>query len=198
MTTAVSYGAGVADDGELRLCGDVQGKRVIELGIDAVSNAPALARAGAKVIVVDPSAERIAAARAAAADDGNRLEAHDGDLADLGFATSASVDLVLCVHRLDKVDDLARTLRQVHRVLKPEARFVLATTHPAGAMLGPAASVGSIVQRTYREAEAFTLHQLFTALQRANFTVDSLQELEPGPNAAAPTVLVLRARKLGD
>lgn len=194
----MSYGAGVADDSELRLCGDVQGKRVIELGIDAASNAPALARAGAKVIVVEPSGERITAARAQAAEDGNRLEAHEVDLADLGFATSASVDLVLCVHRLDKVDDLARTLRQVHRVLKPGARFVLATTHPAGAMLGSGASVGSIVQRTYREAEAFTLDQLFTALQRANFNVDSLQELEPGQNAAAPTVLVLRARKVGD
>jgi SAM-dependent methyltransferase len=198
MTTAVSYGAGVANDSELRLCGDVQGKRVIELGIDAESNAPALARAGARVIVVEPSGERIAAARAAAAVDGNRLEAHEVDLADLGFATSASVDLVLCVHRLDKVDDLARTLRQVHRVLRPEARFVLATTHPAGAMLDPGATVGSPVVRTYREAEAFTLGQLFTALQRANFNVDALHELEAGPGAAAPTVLVLRARKLGD
>jgi SAM-dependent methyltransferase len=198
MTTAVSYGNGVADDGELRLCGDVAGKRVIELGIDAISNAPVLARAGAKVIVVEPSKERIEAAREAAAQDGNRLEAHQVDLADLGFATSASVDVVLCVHRLDKADDLVRTLRQVHRVLKPEARFVVATTHPAGAMLGPGASVGSIVQRTYRQAETFTLHDLFTALQRANFSVDALQELTAGPDAAAPTVLVLRARKLGD
>ena len=197
MTTAVSYGAGVANDSELRLCGDVQGKRVIELGINAESNAPALARR-TRVIVVEPSSERIAAARTASAEDGNRLEAHQVDLADLGFATSASVDLVLCVHRLDKVDDLARTLRQVHRVLRPEARFVLATTHPAGAMLGPDATVGSPVVRTYREAEAFTLGDLFTALQRANFNVDALHELQPGPAAAAPTVLVLRARRLGD
>jgi SAM-dependent methyltransferase len=198
MTTGVSYGPEVANDSELRLCGDVQGKRVIELGINTDSNAPALARAGARVIVVEPSGERIAAARAAAAQDGNRLEAHEADLADLGFATSASVDLVLCVHRLDKVDDLARTLRQVHRVLRPEARFVLATTHPAGAMLGPDATVGSPVVRTYRDAEAYTLGHLFTALQRANFQVDALHELEPGPTAAAPTVLVLRARRLGD
>lgn len=198
MTTPVSYGDGVANDSELRLCGDVQGKRVIELGIATESNAPALARAGARVIVVEPSGERIAAARAAAAVDGNRLEAHEVDLPDLGFATSQSVDLVLCVHRLDKVDDLARTLRQVHRVLKPDARFVLATTHPAGAMLEAGATVGSSVVRTYREAEAFTLGQLFTALQRANFQVDALHELEAGPTAAAPTVLVLRARKLGD
>jgi SAM-dependent methyltransferase len=198
MTTSVSYGAGVADDSELRLCGDVQGKRVIELGIDTESNAPALATAGARVIVVEPSADRIAAARTASADGGYRLEAHQGDLADLGFATSASVDLVLCVHRLDKVDDLARTLRQVHRVLKPNGPFVLATAHPAGGMLGPGATIGSVVERPYRDAATFTLNHLFTALQRANFSVDALQELEAGSSAAAPTVLVLRARKLGD
>lgn len=195
MTPTVSYGADVPNESELRLCGDVQGKRVIELGIDAESNAPALARAGARVIVVDPSAQRIAAAREAAAADGNRLEAHPGDLADLGFATSASVDLVLCVHRLDKVDDLARTLRQVHRVLKPDALFVLATAHPAGAMFD--ADSGATAKHPYRATGAFTLNHLFTHLQRSNFQVDALHELFTGPDSLAPTVLVLRTRKLG-
>jgi len=198
MRTAVSYGAGVPNDTELGLCGDVQGKRVIELGIDSESNAPALARAGARVLVVEPAADRITAARTRSAEGGYRLEAHEADLADLGFAPSASVDLVLCVHRLDKVDDLARTLRQVHRVLRPDGPFVLATKHPAGAMLAPGAPIGATVERTYRSAGPFTLNHLFTALQRSNFGVDALHELEPSSDAAAPTVLVIRARKLGD
>ncbi|MFM2078655.1 MAG: hypothetical protein RJA49_2545, partial [Actinomycetota bacterium] len=116
----LSYGPNVPHDGELRLCGDVVGKRAIELGISTEVNSLALARAGAKAMAVDPSAERIAAGRAAAEAEGVRVEFHHGDLADLGFATSASVDLVVAAGSLDGVDDIARVLRQVHRILKPE------------------------------------------------------------------------------
>ena len=72
----LSYGPDVPHDGELRLCGDVAAKRVIELGIAAEVNAIALARAGAKAIAVDPDPARIAAGRSAAEADGIRVEFH--------------------------------------------------------------------------------------------------------------------------
>ena len=191
----VSYGAHVVSDADLRLCGDVQGKRVVELGVADPPNAVGLALAGAKVIVVDPSADAISDVRRRAEAAEIRLECHQSDLADLGFVTSASVDVVLLVHRLGDVDDFARLLRQVHRILKPESPLVLAVEHPAhGITAGDAATPA----RRYGGAGR-TLGELFMALQRSNFRVDVLHELDAvnRPDALAPAVLVLRARKLG-
>lgn len=185
----VSYGPHVADDAELRLCGDLHGKRVIELGMaPGRANALAMAGSGAKTIVLDPSADRIAELRREADAAELHVECHQGDLPDLGFATSASVDLVVSSHRLADVDDLPRLLRQVHRVLKPEAPFVIAIDHPAA--VGPDQPYG---------AGTFTLGSLLMSLLRADFRVDNLHELLPSdqPDAMRPTVLVVRARKLG-
>src|SRR3954452_10088887 len=132
--SSIWFGDYVADDGDLRLCGDLSGKRVVELGIAPSPNSLVTAAAGAKAIALDPSAESIAALRAAAERAEVRVECHQGDLADLGFATSGSVDIVIAAHTLDRVDDLPRLLRQVHRVLKPAAHFVIATTHPVARM----------------------------------------------------------------
>ena len=192
----VSYGPRVPHDGELRLCGDVNGKRVIELGISPEVNALALARMGAKSIAVDADAARIASGRTAATTEGSKVEFHHGDLADLGFATSASVDLVLAVASLDGVDDLARVLRQVHRVLKPEAPFVTTLAHPIASMLDGAEIT---LRRPYGQAPSRTISDMFMSFHRANFRVDVIQELYPVGqlNAMVPAVLVMRARKLG-
>lgn len=199
----VWFGQGVADDSEFRLCGDTQGKRVIELGTpqgpvdpDATPNSVTLALAGAKVISIDPAHHHIGFVRAAAEAAEIRIECHEAELADLGFATSASVDLVLAVHTLDHIDDLPRLLRQVHRVLRPEAPFVVALTHPVAAMF----DAGSLVAaRRYGGSTSRPIGELFMQFERSNFHIDVLHELpllglrEP----MAPSVLLLRARKLG-
>jgi SAM-dependent methyltransferase len=192
----VSYGSNVPHEGELRLCGDVAGKRVIELGIVPEVNSVALARAGAKAIALEPSTERIKEGRAAADREGVRIEFHQGDLADLGFATSASVDLVLSVGSLHEIDDLARVLRQAHRVLKPECALVLSIPHPITAMLDGAEVV---LRRPYGQPPGRTVSDLFMSLHRSNFRVDNVQELFPVGqlNAMVPAVLLMRARKLG-
>ena len=46
-----------------RLVGNIEAKRVLELGCGSGANAIALALRGAKVIVVDPSLERLTRAR---------------------------------------------------------------------------------------------------------------------------------------
>jgi SAM-dependent methyltransferase len=195
-TTAPSiwYGDGVSDETELRLCGDVHGKRVIELGVGAgAANVVEFARHGAKSIAVDPSPERIAEVRRAAHTAEVHVECHTADLADLGFATSGSVDLVVCSHRLGDVDDVPRLLRQAHRVLRPEAPIIVAVAHPAGAMLD---ATGQHVERPYGEG-AFSISALLTFLLRADLRVDVVHELRTRGAANAPSTLVVRARKLG-
>jgi SAM-dependent methyltransferase len=191
---SIWYGANVADESELRLCGDVAGKRVIELGIAPSPNAILMAQMGAKSIALDPDPQAITALRAAAERHEVRVECHQGDLADLGFATSGSVDLVLASHSLGGVDDLPRLLRQVHRVLKPGTPFVVAMPHPVAAMFGP----DHQLQYAYG-ANSLSFAELYLAFDRSNFRLDMVFELNDRRrrDAAAPSVLVLRARKQG-
>jgi SAM-dependent methyltransferase len=194
--STITYGPDVPDETELRLCGDVQAKRVVELGVSPESNAVAFATLGAKTMAVDPSAERVTAARRQAEAAQVHVEFHQGDLADLGFATSASVDLVFSSGALGDVDDLARVFRQVHRVLKPGSALVFSMAHPIAAML----EGGEVVLRKpYWATGARTVGDVFMALSRANFQVDVLAEPSPigHANALVPSALVVRARKLG-
>ena len=192
VTEQVKYGEGIPRDDELGLIGDVSnGRRVIELGI-ADNNSIALALQGAKAIALDPDPDRISDLRMAATDADVSVECHQGDLADLGFAPSGTIDFVLSVHTLDHVDDLGRILRQVHRVLKPGAPFVLVLDHPF-------ASVGHIVDgRIQRYGEVRrTIAELLAALDRSNFRVEVFHELGVGGESAVPTTLAVKVRKQG-
>lgn len=192
----ISYGDDVPDESELRLCGDVASKRVVELGVGPAPNAITFAALGAKAMAVDPSGERLAVARRLADAAEVRVEFHEADLADLGFATSASVDLVFSSGALGDVDDLPRVFRQVHRILRPGAPLVFSIHHPIAAML----EGGEVVLRKpYWGTGARTTSDLFTALQRTNFQVDVILEPAPlsHPNVLVPAALVMRARKLG-
>lgn len=192
---SIWYGANVAGESELRLCGDLTGKRVVELGIAPSPNSILVAQAGAKAIALDPDPQAISALRATAERHEVRVECHQGDLADLGFATSGSVDLVIASHSLDAVDDLPRLLRQVHRVLKPGTPFVVAMVHPVAAMLAPDHTLQYIYGSNSR-----SFSELYLAFDRSNFRIDMMFELNDrrAREPIAPSVLVLRARKQGD
>lgn len=209
----VTYGPDVAREDSLKLLGNVEGKRVLDLGCGAGHNAIALARAGAKVIAVDESSDQVAEARAAAEAAGIKIELHHAPLAELAFIRADTIDATVSAFGLAAVEDLDRVFRQVDRVLRPEHHFVLSLPHPAFAVVDPddperrvrrsywdPARIGSDVPRT--------IGSLFTALGRANFRVDTVLEPEPaagGPRSPGwvatmgylPATLVVRARKQG-
>jgi SAM-dependent methyltransferase len=193
MTAPVWYGPDLPTDTELRLCGDVNGKRCLELGISPAHNAVILASGGAKALAIDARQEEITAGRHAAETAEVRVEYHQGELADLGFATSTSIDMVIASGTLHGIDDLARVLRQVHRVLKPEAPFVLSLPHPFASILDDYGAVS----RHYGSLPDRSISELFMAFQRTNFRVDVVYELSSDDQALVPASLVMRARKLG-
>jgi SAM-dependent methyltransferase len=196
VTTPIRFGRDIPDDRELRLCGDISGgKRAIELGVSVHTNAVAFAEAGAKAIAVDPSPDAIHDVRTAAAKAEVSVECHIGELADLGFATSGSVALVVADHSLDAVDDLGRVLRQVHRVLRAGSPFVISVPHPF-AGVHTSDHLGSKVHRYGTVGR--TIGDWFTHLGRANFRVDHILELGVTDISPVPTTLILRARKEGD
>ncbi|HEY5662452.1 MAG TPA: class I SAM-dependent methyltransferase [Ilumatobacter sp.] len=192
----ISFGRDLPDERELRLCGDISGgKRALELGISREHNAIAFALAGAKAIAVDPDPAAVERLRVAAAKAEVSVECHVGELADLEFATSGSVSLVVANHTLGDVDDLGRQLRQVHRVLKSSHPFVISVPHPFagvhttdnyGSKVLPYGTVGR------------TIGEWHVQLGRANFRVDHILELGVSDISPVPTTLVLRARKEGD
>ena len=193
---SVSFGSTVHNESELRVCGDLRGKRVLELGLfGTVPNCVAMATQGARSIAIDPSREAITRARVAASNAEVVVEFHEGDLADLGFLMNAVIDLAVCVHHINFDTDIARLFRQVHRVLRPEAGLVFAVTHPMSAVFD---NNDPTARRQYGSTTP-TIGELTMALQRANFSIDVMHELTPlhQPRAVAPSTLVVRARKLG-
>jgi 2-polyprenyl-3-methyl-5-hydroxy-6-metoxy-1,4-benzoquinol methylase len=197
-----------------RLIGDVQGKRVLDLGCGMGHGAVALARRGAKVFAVDADGAQITQARELAEREQVKIELHRNDLADLAFLRNASIDLVISVFALAAVDDLDRVFRQVHRVLHPGASFIVSLPHPLSVLIHQASDGSLRMARRFRdrtpigEGSSLTYpHQigdLHAGLARANFRVDVLLEPEStsGPwrsplTGWVPSTLVLRARKEG-
>lgn len=192
----VTYGPDIADESALRLLGNLEGKRVLELGSGGGHSSVAMARQGAHVISVDPSAERLDAVRVACEREEVKVEVHHNDLADLAFVRADTVDVVLSIYALAAVDNLDRVFRQVHRVLHTGCPFVLSLPHPVWTM-------GSGSYFSSR-----TISDVFTSLVRANFRVDTLLEPQATsrPHGAlwedametTPVTLILRARKEGN
>lgn len=216
------YGPEVATENELRLLGDVAGKRILELGSGASPASIAFAKRGAIAIAVDPSPDLLAVARRRCEQQSVRVETRAGDLADLAFLRADSVDAVFSAWALAYVEDLTRLLRQVHRVLRVGGPFVFSVPHPAYDLIDDDADAPLVVRRSYFDRTSFagngddgahrrqhrTVAELVTALIRGSYRVDALLEPQPppgGPHSALwreafryiPRTLILRARKEG-
>jgi SAM-dependent methyltransferase len=215
MAAAVArYGPDIPTEGDLKLCGNVEGKRALELGTGTQASI-AFAQQGAHAIAVDSSPDRLAELRRLSEEDEVRVELHESDLADLAFVRADSIDLAFSALAFDEVEDLNRVFRQVHRVLRQEAALVFSVAHPAYAMIDDQAEEPLLVRRSYFERNSApseiphrTVSELFTSLTRANFRVDTI--IEPPPLTAAPRspewrdtfryvprTLIIRARKEG-
>src|SRR5947208_10990585 len=177
------YGPDIPTEAELKLCGNVEGKRVLELGAGAQA-AIAFAKHGAHAIAVDSSAERLSLLRERADAEEVKIELHESDLADIAFVRADSIDLAFSSYAFDTVDDLNRVFRQVHRVLRQDCPLVFSVAHPAYAMIDDQAEEQPLlVRRSYFDHHR-TISDLFTGLIRANFRVDVV--LEPAPAASGP------------
>ncbi len=219
-TDVVRYGPDIPSEAELRLLGNLDGKRVLELGCAGGPVAVTMAKQGAKVFAVDDSAEQVAHAKRLAEREAVKIEVRQGDVADLAHLRADTIDLAVSVYTLGAVADLDRVFRQVHRVLRPECPLVMSIPHPAFRAVDPLGDP-PLVRRSYFDRSPIardgaepgddhplTISDLFTSLSRANFRVDTLLEPEPPRTAPrsrqwtpamrwVPSTLIVRARKLG-
>jgi SAM-dependent methyltransferase len=216
----VRYVPGVPSEAELRLCGIVKGKRILDLGCGSGENAIAFTRQGAHVIALDRSSAQLALARKIADAADVRVEWHEGDVADLAFLRADSIDLAFAAGVVSEIEDIDRLFRQVHRVLRPGAPFVFSIEHPMALAVGrEGAAPGALplgtleVRRSYFDAKRAevtrddepirvfprTLAEVFASLHRAGYRVDLLLEPEPthDTDPQVPAVVLWRARKEG-
>ena len=185
------------------------GVDVLDIGGGTGGFAVRVAGLGARVTVVDPSPDALAALSRRARELDVDVAAQQGDLATLLDAVGpGSADVVLCHGVLEVVDDPATALATLRRVLRPGGTLSLlvAQRHAAvvaRAMAGHFAHALTLLDapagdRDGRAGHRFTAPEVTTLLEQAGFAVGlvhgvrvfadlvpgSLLDLEPGATAA--------------
>jgi SAM-dependent methyltransferase len=222
-TDVAHYGPDIPNEADLRLLGDLKGKRVLELGCGGAQCSIAFAKQGASAMGVDYSAEQLAFARRLCEREGVKVELHQGDLADLAWLQGDSVDLAFSSYAFGYIEDLGRVFRQVHRVLRVGMPLVFSLTHPAYQMIDDHAEPALLIRRSYFDDSEIdyehngvsftdyhhTIGDLYTGLVRASYRVDIILEPEPvasGPRSqhwretfrSVPRTVIFKARKEGN
>lgn len=103
-----------------------KGDTVLDVATGTGIVACRIAGSGASVTAIDNNAEMLAQARVRAADEGVSVKWMEGTAEALPFRDPA-FDLVTCQQGLQYVEDKARAVREMRRVIKPGGRCVLAT-----------------------------------------------------------------------
>lgn len=127
---AAHYGPFMPDEAELRLLGDVAGRRILELGCGGGQCSIAFARQGAQAVGIDLSDEQIAFARRLAGQHGVAADFQQGDAADLSRFAAASFDIVFSAYALHYVPAIENSLHEAARVLAPGGLLVFSLDHP--------------------------------------------------------------------
>lgn len=125
------YGTRAPNEDQLRLLGDVAGKRILELGCGGGQCSIAFAKAGAACVGVDLSDAQIAYARALAEQEEAEVAFQQGDaLVFLQTQPESSYDIVFSAYALQYLEDLASLFREAYRALRPGGLFVFSLDHP--------------------------------------------------------------------
>jgi len=150
-TDRIVYGPRCPDEDELRLLGDVAGRRVLVLGCGGGQDCIALAKRGAQVVGIDLSDKQIEYGRRLAEREGVLVTLLQGSVEELRDIDDESQDLVVSLHALNYVERAGRAFAGAYRVLKPDAAFVFSVHHPFDACLEDSPPFG--VAKGYWETE---------------------------------------------
>ena len=117
-------------EADARLLGEVVGRRIVEVGCGAAAAARWLAVEGADVVALDLSAGMLRHARRGAEHSGVPVPLVQADATHLPFH-DATFDIAFTAFgAVPFIDDSARVMREVFRVLRAGGRWAFAVTHP--------------------------------------------------------------------
>jgi SAM-dependent methyltransferase len=117
-------------EADAHLLGDVAGRRVLEVGCGAAASARWLANQGAEVVAADLSAGMLRHAREAAERSGVQVPLVQCDALALPFPVESFDMVCTAFGAVPFVEDSARLMREVFRVLRAGGRWVFSVTHP--------------------------------------------------------------------
>jgi SAM-dependent methyltransferase len=117
-------------EADARLLGEVRGRRVLEVGSGSAMCSRWLAGQGARPVAFDISAGMLRHARVAATATGIDVALVQADAQYLPFRDGIFDIAFTAFGAVPFVEDSARVMREVARVLQPSGRWVFASTHP--------------------------------------------------------------------
>ncbi len=117
-------------EGDMRLLGDITGKRILEIGCGSAPCSRWLASNGATAIGLDISTGMLARARDVMACGGPQVPLVQASAERLPFASETFDAACSAFGGVPFVADSARVMREVARVLRPGAPWVFSINHP--------------------------------------------------------------------
>ena len=194
------YGPLLPGDTELRLLPDrLEGLRALELGCGAGQNSIYLAGRGADCVALDIAEAQLRHGRALAAEAGVAVEYRIADLDALPVQELGLYDLVHSTYALPFAEHPDRVIRDCARLLRPDGRLLLTTSHPAyaGEWIELEPGEEGLFLRDYfhppdeirpaedgHQGERSRFYPLSTVadwLHQSGFTIERLLEPEPLP-----------------
>ena len=193
----VHYGPFCPGERDLKLIGDVRGKRVLELACGAAQNSIALAKWGARVVAIDISANQLCEAKRLVSREGVDVALLRGDAENLKMFPDDAFELIVTSFGLEFVPDLQSCLMECARVLGQGGRLVACTTHPLAAFewdesqkalvvgnyFDPPVEIWNESGQSGNDAVTYfrTIGEMFSMLTGAGFQVDQVVEPYPLP-----------------
>lgn len=168
----------------LGLLGDVHGRRVLDGGCGPGLYLAELLTRGAQAIGFDQSSDMVRLARQRLGPDVT-IHQHDLDQP-LDWLPDESIDLAVLALVIHYVHNRVAALRELHRVLRPQGRLVLSTSHPTADWLDDGGSYFD-ARHVQQQWSCGMQHRFWRQpLQRwieeftaAGFTLDTLIEHQP-------------------
>ena len=117
-------------EADARLLGPLEGRQILEVGCGAAAASRWLATQGAHVTAIDLSAGMLRHAQTDGGRTGVPINLVQADAMALPIADSAFDIAFTAFGAVPFVDDSARVMREVFRVLRPGGRWVFSVTHP--------------------------------------------------------------------
>lgn len=136
-TKSVHYGPFSPDEDELRLVGNVRGKKILELGCGGGQCSIAFAKRGAKCTGIDISKKQLEYAEALAKKEKVKVKFIRGDIQTLRGIKSKSYDVVFSAFAFQYIPNLTKCFKEVYRVLKKNGLFVFSLDHPFYLTINP-------------------------------------------------------------
>jgi ubiquinone/menaquinone biosynthesis C-methylase UbiE len=146
----VHYGPLCPGEDKLCLLGEIDGKKVIDLGCGGGQNAVALAKMGADVTALDLSTEQINQAQMLAAEYKVSIRFRQSDISSLSFLENEGFDIAISACSISFLERIDLVFQEVHRILKPDGRFILSDMNPLQYLLDETED-GVVFNNTFRQ-----------------------------------------------